>query len=336
MSAGLSFLLNAIERSRALRTSFWMPEPGSAYAADVDWLFQFILGIAIFFFGLIVVLLVVFVIRYRQRPGHHETVTETHNMLLELTWTIIPLILVIVIFYFGFRSYMDLATPPQNALEIHVEGQRWSWLFTYPNGHVDSTLHVPINVPVRIIITSTDVIHSLYIPVFRIKMDAVPGRYQKMWFQATVAGDFPVYCAEYCGKGHSDMTTRVFVHQPGGYEAWLADTSDIFKDRPLKDVGELLSKQRGCVQCHSLDGKANVGPTWKNAFGKMRALANGPSVMFDENYVRESILNPQAKVTVGFQAVMPTFQGKLKDKEIDALIEYIKSLSAEQTEKKLP
>ncbi len=271
--------------------------------------------------------MVVFVVRYRRREGVEPEPSPTHNTALELTWTVIPLLLVMVIFAWGFKAFLDMSTPPANAYEIQVTGQKWKWLFTYPNGYVDENLHVPVDEPVRLVMTSEDVIHSFYMPAFRMKQDVVPGRYTKVWFRATKAGEYQVFCAEYCGTGHSDMLAQVVVHEPGGFEKWLDEVGNLFKTMPPVEVGERLYRQRGCAQCHSIDGAASVGPTFKGVFGHDQALKGGGSALVDENYIRESILEPQAKIVAGFEPVMPTFKGQLTDREITAIIEYIKTLS---------
>ena len=306
---------------------FWMPEPASTGAPAVDNLFHFILWLSVFFFALIVGLMVLFVVRYRRRAGREEPEpSPSHNVALEVTWTVIPLLLVFVIFVWGFKVFLDLNTPPANSYEVLVTGQKWKWLFTYPNGHVDENLHVPIDTPIRLVMTSEDVIHSFYVPAFRIKRDVVPGRYAKAWFRATRAGEYQVFCAEYCGTGHSDMGTHVVVHEPGGFERWMTEVADFLNKLPPAEAGERLFKARGCAQCHSVDGAAGVGPTLKGVFGHAVPLADGRSVTADEDYVRESILEPQAKVVAGFQPVMPTYKGKLKDQEITAIAEYMKTL----------
>jgi len=329
-----------------------MPPPVSSVSEEVDWLFNAILWISVFFFVLIVGLMVLFVIRYRRRPGREPGVRASHSTALELTWTIIPLILVIGIFWVGFRAYIVMATPPEDAYRISVEGQKWSWLFTYPNGHVDSELHVPVDTDIELVLSSVDVIHSLYIPAFRLKKDAVPGRYNKMWFRATEPGEYTIFCAEYCGTGHSDMLATCVVHPTGEFERWLEGADPLKKlteeqyaayvadpgafieanpeiqglDTPV-NMGRKLYAKKGCAQCHSVDGSAGTGPSFQGLFGASRAMQDGSVVVADENYIRESILNPNARVVAGYQAVMPTYQGRLKDRDITALIAYIESLS---------
>jgi cytochrome c oxidase subunit 2 len=209
-----------------------------------------------------------------------------------------------------------------------VTGQKWQWFFTYPNGYVTGELHVPVDRPVELTMTSEDVIHSLWIPAFRVKKDVVPGRYNKAWFEATEPGEYPLLCTEYCGTGHSDMLTRVTVHRPGEFETWLREAADLLGTLPPAEAGLKLYETKGCKQCHSLDGSAGVGPSFKNLFGSERHLADGGQVVADENYVRHSILEPMSQVSLGFDPVMPTYAGKLKDQEITMLIAYLKSISA--------
>jgi cytochrome c oxidase subunit 2 len=216
--------------------------------------------------------------------------------------------------------------PPVNSYEIQVVAKKWSWSFIYPNGHVDNQLHMPVDRPVTLVMSSDDVIHSLYVPAFRVKMDLVPGRYTKTWFEATEVGTYPLFCAEYCGTGHSTMNSSVIVHRSGEFEKWLEDAADFMKDLTPVEAGQILYSRRGCAQCHSVDGTAMVGPSFKNAFGSHQMMTSGEEILVDENYIRESILEPQAKVRSGYRAVMPTYKGQLKDEEISALIQFIKSL----------
>ncbi len=307
----------------------WLPVDASTGAPAVDALFHFILWVSVAFFALIVGLMVYFVVRFRRRGLDAAEPSPAHNTALELTWSGIPLLLVIVIFGWGFKVYLDLNTPPANAYEVQVTGQKWKWLFTYPNGHVDENLHVPVDRPVKLVMTSEDVIHSFFVPAFRVKRDVVPGRYSSLWFQATKTGTFPVLCAEYCGRGHSDMLAEVVVHPPGGFERWLEDAANLASRMSPAEAGERLFRTRGCAQCHAVDGSARVGPSLAGLVGRRAVLRDGTTVVADENYVRESILEPQAKVAAGFEPVMPTYKGRLKDDEITALIAYLKALGEE-------
>lgn len=307
-----------------------LPPQASSVAPAVDSLFQFIFWVSAFFFLLIVGLMLAFVIRFRKRPGHQKAAhPPTHNTLLEVTWSAIPLILVMIMGVWGFKVFLDINTPPANAYEVQVTGQKWKWLFTYPNGYVDEVLHVPVDQPVRLVMTSEDVIHSFFVPAFRIKRDVVPGRYTKLWFRATKTGKFQVFCAEYCGTSHSDMLTFVEVHEPGGFERWLEAASNLLNTLPPAEAGRRLYQSRGCSQCHSVDGGGGIGPTFQKLFGHEVVLKGGSRTTVDENYIRESILEPMAKIVAGFEPVMPTYKGRLKDQEITALVAYIKSLSGE-------
>jgi cytochrome c oxidase subunit II len=309
------------------KATFWMPTKASTTAQDVDWVFYLIYGISVFFFALITFLMTLFVIRYRRTRSRREAeASPAHNTALEVTWSVIPTIIVIGIFWMGFKVFLDIATPPANAYEILVTGQRWSWEFTYPNGHVDGTLHVPVDTPVQLVMTSEDVIHSFFVPAFRVKRDVVPGRYTKTWFEATRAGEYDIFCAEYCGTNHSTMLAKVVVHPPGDFETWLAEASDFLERMSPAEAGERLYISRGCAQCHSVDGRPGIGPTFQGVFSHEVVLRDGSRVLADEDYLRESILEPNAKVVAGFDPVMPTYQGRLSDREITAIIEYIKTL----------
>jgi len=308
--------------------TFWLPPPRSTTAEVVDSLFYFIFAVSAFFFILIVALMILFVILYRRRPGVEPQGTTHHNTALELIWTIIPLAIVMVIFYWGFTAYMDMRTSPRESYEIRVVGQKWSWLFKYPNGYVDSELHVPVAKPVRLIMTSEDVIHSLFIPAFRVKMDLVPGRYTQTWFHAVEPGSYDLYCAEYCGTGHSDMLSKVVVHEPGTFETWLENAGNLLATMTPVEAGETLYRRRGCGQCHSTDGTARAGggPTFQGIYGQTHQMTDGSRVEVEDNYIRESILEPQAKIRAGYEPIMPTYKGQLSDEEITAIIEFIKSL----------
>ncbi len=312
-----------------LPDSFWMPEQASSKAGEVDTVFYIIYWLSVFFFAIIVGLMTWFVIRYRRRRADQAAEeAPNHNLALEVIWTAIPVIVSIALFVVGFKSFMNIATPPRNAYEISVIGQKWNWFFTYPNGYVSDELHVPVDTPVQLVMTSEDVIHSLWVPAFRVKKDVVPGRYTKTWFEAHEPGTYPLLCTEYCGTGHSDMLSVVTVHEPGMFEVWLEKASNLLDTMPPAEAGEMLVQRKGCVQCHSLDGSANVGPTFRELYGHAVALRGGGEVTADENYIRQSILEPMADIVAGYEPVMPTYAGKLKDQEITAIIAYLKSISS--------
>jgi cytochrome c oxidase subunit 2 len=308
--------------------SFWLPEQASTLAPGVDWAFYFVYWVSAFFAVLITALIVLFAVRYRRREGVREKADPAphHNLPIEVAWTVPPTVLVVAFFWVGFRGFVDLATPPENAYEVQVTGQKWNWLFTYPGGYVDPDLHVPVDVPVRLVLSSQDVIHSFFVPAFRVKRDVVPGRYNRTWFQATEPGEYQVFCAEYCGTSHSKMLAKVVVHPPGQFERWLADASNFLDKMPPEQAGEKLYQQRGCPQCHSVDGKPGIGPTFQGLFGTPQAIVGGGAVVADETYLRTSILNPQDQIVAGYEPVMPSFQGRLSDREVDAIIAYLKTL----------
>lgn len=309
---------------------FWMPKRASTVSGDVDNLFNFIMWLSIFFFLLILVLMVVFVWRYRHRKGDDPSRSSRagHSTALELTWTIIPTVLVVIIFYFGFRGYLDMAVAPPNAYEIQVTGRTWTWSFTYPNGAVTNELHVPVNTPIRLVLTSDDVIHSLYVPAFRVKKDAVPGRFNKMWFTATTPGIYDLFCAEYCGRDHSEMKTVAVVHPTvEDFRHWLEEASKWEGRMTPVEAGKMLYERRGCTSCHSLDGSRGQGPTFKDLFGSPRPLASGQTLTADENYLHESILYPTAKMVAGYAPVMPSFAGSLREPDVRAIIAFLKTQS---------
>ncbi len=307
----------------------WMPVDASTFGADVDGPYNFLFWVSVVSALAIYGVMFYFIVKYRAKGREENEIgdqTSHHNTALEITWSVIPLLLCIVIFVWGFKGYVNLRTPPKDAVEIHVQGQKWKWLFTYPSGLVSSELHVPVGEDVRVIIQSVDVLHSLYIPAFRTKMDAVPGRYTDLWFHATREGEYPIFCAEYCGTSHSDMLAKAVVHPPGGYEAWLKEREEELNNLPPVELGQKLYSEQGCSTCHSVDGATKIGPSWKGIFGSTHTFTDGTSATVDENYIIESINTPAAKVVQGFSPSMPTYQGKLNDKQLNGLVEYLKTL----------
>jgi cytochrome c oxidase subunit 2 len=308
--------------------TFWMPPQRSTVAGEVDALFYLIYWICVFFFPLILALAVGFLLKYRRR-GEEIVVqkSSSHSTFLELVWSGIPLLLVLVIFVMGFRTYMDMATPPEGAYEIQVSGQKWNWSFTYPNGYIDSELHVPSGEPVKLMMTSQDVIHSFFVPELRVKQDVVPGRYSHVWFETTEPFESTVFCAEYCGTSHSEMQSRFVAHDRADYDKWMEKAARWWEGLSPADIGRTVYEKRGCAQCHSIDGSGGIAPTFKGDFGTRRTFTDGSTGVVDENYIRQSMLEPRAKIVQGFDPVMPTFQGRLKEEEITGIIAYIKSLS---------
>jgi cytochrome c oxidase subunit II len=309
----------------AQTSGFWLPEPAAADPV-VDRVFNLILVICSILFLLVVGLMMLFVVHYRRRPGQLPQKSPSHNTLLEVMWTAIPVLIVAVIFYQGFIAFMTMQTAPPGCYDLRVSARQWAWQFIYPNGHVDENLHVPAGEPVRLTMTSEDVIHGLWIPALRVKKDVVPGRYASMWFQADKPGTYDLVCTQYCGDDHSNMLSTVVVHPREDYDKWLKDAANYLKTLPPAEAGKMLYQRRGCVQCHSIDGTAGTGPSLNGIYGTTAHMTDGSDVLVDDNYIRESILEPQAKIVAGFQPVMATYKGLVSDDDITALIEFIKSL----------
>lgn len=312
-----------------------MPGQHSTMAEHVDALFYFIYYSSAILLLLVTAAIIYFVLRYRRRSRQGElTSGVAHNTKLEIAWTVIPSILVFIIFAWGFRDFLRLYIVPKDAIEVKVTGQRWFWSFDYPDGVTSvNDLTVPVGKPVKLLLSSRDVIHSFFVPNFRIKMDALPNRYTVAWFEATDTGSYNLFCTEYCGTKHSAMIGKVHVVGEREFAAWMEAGSMSGEGMSLEDFGAKLYASKACITCHSVDGKAGTGPTFKGAFGHSVKFTDGREVTADENYLRESILNPQAKIVAGYQPVMPTFQGILKDKQVDALVAYIKSLKNGEAKK---
>ncbi len=311
--------------------TLFLPPQSSTISGDVDALFNFVLYASIVFFLLVVLLSLFFVLRYRRRGQLTLSTGPSHNTKLEIVWTLIPLVLVFIVFFWGFKTFLKMHIVPQDAIDIKVTAQKWFWTFDYTKAGVNSLneLVVPVDQPVQLTMSSTDVIHSFYVPGFRVKMDVLPNRYSVTWFQANHTGEFDLFCAEYCGTSHSDMIGKVRVLNEREYNEWLEQQSMGGDDMPLPELGAKLFSSKACITCHTVDGIPKVGPSFKGRFGSKQPMDDGQQVLIDENFVRESILSPMAHVAQGFQPVMPSYQGLLKEREIDALIEYMKSLQEE-------
>ncbi|QDU80799.1 Cytochrome c oxidase subunit 2 precursor [Polystyrenella longa] len=346
--------------------SFWMPPQSSTAAEGIDWSFMFIYWLSVGFFALIVGLMALFVYKFKRKQGVEPPKSPSHNLKIEVAWTVLPLFIVFYLFYIGFEGFASNYVAPSNSYPITAHGKKWNWTFYYPNSYNDGVLHVPLDTPVEVKMTSLDVIHSLFIPAFRVKKDVIPARYTSLWFKATELGEFNLFCAEYCGQQHSDMITKVIVHPPleAGkdvlvekerladsplpeyeipYEVWLATASDIFRNvesgkETLADVGRTLYEKRGCAQCHSIDGTEGAssgkkGPSFKGNFGETFSLSKGgDQVVVDENYLLESMKDPSMKVRNGFENIMPVISSQFREeREYHAIIEFIKSLNGVET-----
>lgn len=324
----------------------FMPVPATKTAVDVDHLYAFLLISGLISFIILIGGMVLFINWYKRKTDSDKTPYISHNTLAEFLWSFIPLVIFLIIFYWGWQVFSDLRKDVRDMdpIEIHVTGRQWSWLFEYKNGtsvvspntakKIEGTslnepvqVPVPVGRPVRLVITSNDVLHSFYVPAFRNKIDAVPGRYNELSFTANKTGDFLITCTEYCGFSHSNMMAAFHVVEPAEFDAWFQESgSGAGAELSLADKGQKLFEVKACASCHSVDGSRRVGPSLKAVFGHEVELQDGSKVKADENYLRESILQSQAKVVKGFPPAMPTFQGQLKDDEVSALIEYIKSL----------
>jgi cytochrome c oxidase subunit 2 len=298
------------------------PDRASTAAGNVDALFIFLLIVSGLMTLLIFVALTYFAARYRHRRGVLAEQIEG-SIPLELAWSIIPLFVFMVIFAWGAVVYFKSRTPPRDSTEVYVVAKQWMWKLEHAEGQREiNELHVPVGRDVKLIMTSQDVIHSFFVPAFRMKQDVLPGRYTVAWFRATKPGTYHLFCAEYCGTQHSGMIGSIVVQEPAQYEAWMSGGTS----GPLSAGGEKIFAELGCVTCHRTDTQGR-GPNLQGVFGKPVLLADGRTVTADENYIRESILDPGAKVVNGFKPVMPTFQGLVSEEQLNALVAYVKSLS---------
>jgi cytochrome c oxidase subunit 2 len=339
---------------------FWFPTQGSSFAEEVDWVYDLILYISLAFFVPMMAFMVWCLFKYIKARGTKAESQLSHHTTLELTWSIGPSVLLVWMFVQGSISFLDMRTPPEGSYDIGLQAFKWGWTMDYGNGTFHPELHIVKDEPTKLSMRSTDVIHSVFIPAFRAKKDVVPGRYNYMWFKPTVASEkisdeelaklkkqnegsawdydkhqvtpegytfFDLYCAEYCGTNHSEMQTAVVVHETqADLDAWIKANSSR-GEVSMEEWGALLYARRGCSGCHSVDGSKLVGPSFKDLFGSQHALSTGENQVVDENYVRESILAPKAKVVAGYQPVMPSYKGQLSDDDIASIIAYLKSIS---------
>jgi cytochrome c oxidase subunit 2 len=300
------------------------PEQASDMAGRVDALALFLLGVCGFFLLLILALIVVFAVKYRRRSEDEVPAATVTHPSLEITWMVVPLGLLMVMFVWGARLFADMKRPPgpdAGALEIHVVGKQWMWKVQHPGGQREiDELHLPVGRPVKLVMTSQDVIHSFGLPAMRIKQDVLPGAYSSQWFTPTRTGEYPIYCQEYCGTSHANMIGRVVVMAADQYEAWLAGRA---ADEPPAESGARLFVSLGCGKCHG-----QVAPTLAGLYGRRETLEDGSQVVADEEYLRESILNPPAKVVRGYPRWMPSYRGQLSDEQVMDLVAYVKSLGS--------
>ncbi len=299
------------------------PEKASTIAGRVDDLYFFLVSVSAFFSILIFAAVFYFAVKYRRRSPDERPKPISGSIGLETLWSVIPFILTMIMFGWGATLYFRNARAPLGTVEVYVVGKQWMWKLQHPEGAREiNELHVPVGVPVRLIMTSEDVIHSFFVPAFRIKQDVLPGRYTTMWFQPTRAGKYHLFCAEYCGNQHSGMIGWVEVMSPADYQNWLAANSP---GESMAAAGRALYQRLDCGSCHTPDGQGR-GPSLQNLLGRRFTLESGQAAVADEDYLRESILTPQSKVVAGYSPIMPTYQGQVNEEQVTQLLAYIKSL----------
>jgi cytochrome c oxidase subunit 2 len=302
------------------------PEQASNFAPHVDALMVFITAVCLFFSTIVTLAIIVFFFKFHRKKTAEIGVNIHGDMRLEAAWIAIPLILALAMFGWGAVVYVNYRTAPKDTLDIYVIGKQWMWKAQQPNGLKEiNELHVPVGRNVRLILASEDVIHDFFVPAFRVKMDVVPGRYNTMWFRPTLAGRYHFFCSQYCGTNHAAMGGWVTVMEPSDYAAWLSGSSG--SSSPVAD-GEKLFAEKACITCHLSDGKGRA-PSLNGVYGGTILLADGSTVTADDAYIRESILQPSAKIVARYTALMPTFQGQLTEEQVLALIAYVKSLQTQ-------
>lgn len=304
----------------------FIPEQASTIAPRMDLIFYGWLALSLFFFVMVCGMLIYLSIKYRKGAKADRHYDSPDNAVLEWTWTIVPGVLAVVVFIWSAYLYIDFTKLPEGASEILVTGKQWMWKIQHPNGKREiNALHIPVGQPIRLTMTSEDTIHSFFIPAFRVKKDVVPGRYTDLWFEATKEGEYHLFCAEYCGTDHSRMVGTVYVMSPEKYEQWL---SGVATGVSPASAGEKLFAKLGCVTCH--EGTTPRGPSLRGVFGSEVKLQSGETVIADEEYLRESILNAQAKLVAGYPPLMPLYRNQIKEQDLFTLINYIKSLKDEK------
>lgn len=311
-----------------------LPDRASTMASKVDLLFWAMVALSAAFAIPISVLIVFFAVKYRAGAKVDRTSPPETNLKIELTWIIIPLCLALGAFTWSASLYLEQGVVPPRAIPIYVVGRQWMWKVQHPTGQREiNEMHVPVGQPIRLILASEDVIHSFYVPAFRIKQDVIPDRYTETWFEATKTGEFHLYCAEYCGAQHAVMGGRIIVMEPVAYQEWLSGgagreaTGQTDQPQSLAAAGEAAFQQLGCNGCHRADG-GGAGPSLVGIFGQPQPLEGGQTVVADEQYIRRSILQPQAEIVAGRQPIMPSYQGQISEDQLLQIIEYIRSLGA--------
>jgi cytochrome c oxidase subunit 2 len=316
----------ALSTPRMLGMSWMLPDQASTYAPDVDNLYMFLVGLTVVLTVLITGAILYFFTKYR-RHAHSDPIPAPieGSVILETAWSVIPFIICLFIFAWGAKIYLEQYSVPNDALDVYVVAKQWMWKFQHPEGQREiNELHIPVGKKIRFVMATEDVIHSFFIPAFRMKEDIVPGpnRYSTIWAEATMTGKFHIFCSEYCGTGHSLMTGWVTVMSGKDYEAWLAGGA---AQGSMADRGAALFQQFGCITCHKSDASGQC-PRLEGIYGKPQPIEGGPDVVADDSYIRESVLSPLAKIVKGYKPLMPSFQGQVSEEQLQQLIAYIKSI----------
>jgi cytochrome c oxidase subunit II len=326
-----------------MRQLLFLPEQASTFATRVDSLHFLVISVTMVASLAIGTTALLFFVQYRRRRPHEYTPRIEPDLKAEAIFVGVPLVFFLAFFVIGFRDFVWVQTPPPNAMDVYVMGKQWMWKFSYPEGpNGVNTLHVPAHRPVRLLLTSRDVIHSFYVPEFRVKQDAVPGRYAELWFEATKPGRYQVLCTEYCGLDHSMMRAEVVVHTPEAFDEWMArakqgralqadsEPADGDLDRfpgNLAQRGVRAVTEHGCTKCHSVDGSPHIGPTFLDMYGKRETLMTGETILINEAYITESMMDPNLRIVAGYAPIMPSYLGKIDAPDSAAIVEYIKSLT---------
>ncbi|MFZ1701175.1 MAG: cytochrome c oxidase subunit II [Pyrinomonadaceae bacterium] len=303
----------------------FFPDQASTFAWQVDWLYFYLIAVSVAFSIPIVVAIFLFAIKYRETEKF-ATPEEMHgSMVLETVWSIIPFIISMTIFLGGAIVYFNQYTPPDDAMEIYVVGKQWMWKMQHQTGQREiNELHIPVGRKIKLTLTTEDVLHDFFVPAFRTKVDVVPGRYTYLWFEGTKPGKYHLFCAEYCGLNHSGMAGSVYVMEQRDFDNWLS--GNVSGQTPVEAGKDLFENKLGCASCHA-GGPQQRGARLEGIFGHEVKLVGGQTVTADEQYIRNSILNPTAQIVDGYQPIMPTFKGQVTEEQLNSLVAYIKSLS---------
>ena len=305
----------------------FQPDQASTIAKSVDYLYYFLTAITLFFTAVIFSVIFYFMIKYRRRsPDEHPKAIEG-SFPLEVLWTAIPTVLVAVVFIWSSTLYFRNSEPPRGALEIFVTGKQWMWKAEHPEGQREiNEIHVPLGRPVKLTMTSEDVIHDFFVPAFRVKKDVLPGRYTSLWFEPTKLGTFHLFCAQYCGAFHAGMIGSIIVQEQDQYESWLAGGAP---GESMEQAGAKVFQATGCPTCHLADG-TGLGPSLLGVYGQPVKLTTGETIVADDAYIRAHILTPRLRTVFGYKPIMPSFQGQLSEEQLNNILAYIRALGKAQ------